>query len=132
MSSANEARQATMDAKQIYREETFTDRRVGTIRKLIPVLADGLPDGSRAALFVGQAQVLTPMGALPISFEIDASGLEDAIGKFAAAAEIAVQQTMKELQEMRREQASGLVIPDAGGAGLGSASDLLRGGRPRR
>jgi hypothetical protein len=37
---------------------------------------------------------------------------------------------MRELQEMRREQASSLVIPDAGG---GLPNDLLsRGGRPRR
>ena len=37
MSSANDGRQATMDSTQIYREETFTDRRVGTIRRLTPV-----------------------------------------------------------------------------------------------
>ena len=34
MSSVNESRQATMDSTQVYREETFTDRKVGTIRKL--------------------------------------------------------------------------------------------------
>jgi hypothetical protein len=37
---------------------------------------------------------------------------------------------MRDLQEMRREQASSLVIPDAGG---GLTGDMLsRGGRPRR
>ena len=44
MSSANEAQPATMDSAQIYREETFTDRKVGTIRRLTPVAADGSPD----------------------------------------------------------------------------------------
>ncbi len=29
MSTAAEGRQATMDSTQIYREETFTDRKVG-------------------------------------------------------------------------------------------------------
>ena len=48
MSSANDGRQASMDATQIYREETFTDRRVGTIRRLTPVTADGAPDAARA------------------------------------------------------------------------------------
>ncbi|HMD29332.1 MAG TPA: hypothetical protein VKH13_12250, partial [Steroidobacteraceae bacterium] len=81
---------------------------------------------------VGQAQVMTPMGALPISFELEAESLNVAIEKFGAAAESAVQQTMRELQEMRREQASSLVIPDAGGARLPNPNDLLRGGRPRR
>jgi hypothetical protein len=132
MSAGTDARQAVMDANTLYREETYTDRRVGSIRKLTPVAADGAPDGARAVLFVGQAQVMTPMGPIPISFEIDALTLDAAVSKFAAAAEVAVQQTARELQEMRREQASSLVIPDAGGSALGNPSDLLRGGRPRR
>ena len=132
MSSANEARQATMDATQVYREETFTDRKVGTIRRLMPVTADGGVDTTRPVIFVGQAQVMTPMGAVPISFELDAASLDVAVEKFGAAAEQAVRETMRELQEMRREQASSLVIPDAGGANLPNPSDLLRGGRPRR
>jgi hypothetical protein len=122
-----------MDATQLYREEIFTDRKVGTIRQLTPVTAAGVVDAARAVLYVGQAQVMTPMGALPISFELDAVSLDVAVSKFGAAAELAVQQTMRELQELRREQASSLVIPDAGGASLPSPGDLLgRGGRSRR
>ena len=132
MSPANDVRQATMDSTQIYREETFTDRKVGTIRRLTPVVADGSADPARAVLFVGQAQVMTPMGAVPISFELEASTLDAAIAKFADAAEQAVQQTVRELQEMRREQASSLVIPDAAAGPLPSPSDLLGRGRTRR
>jgi hypothetical protein len=132
MSPANDVRQATMDSTQIYREETFTDRRVGTIRRLTPVVADGSTDPAREVLFVGQAQVMTPMGAVPISFELEASTLDAAIAKFGDAAEQAVQQTVRELQEMRREQASGLVIPDAASGPLPSPSDLLGRGRTRR
>jgi hypothetical protein len=132
MSSTTDGRQATMDATQIYREETFTDRKVGTIRRLTPVAADGSADAARPVLFVGQAQVMTPMGAVPISFELEAASLNVAIEKFGAAAEQAVHQTMRELQEMRREQASSLVIPDAAGAALPNPSDLLGRGRPRR
>jgi hypothetical protein len=132
MSSAADGRQATMDSTQIYREDTFTDRKVGTIRRLTPVTAEGAADAARPVLFVGQAQVMTPMGAVPISFELDAGSLDVAIEKFGAAAEQAVQQTMRELQEIRREQASSLVIPDAAGGSLPSPSDLLGRGRPRR
>lgn len=131
MSSVNDGRQATMDSTQIYLEETFTDRRVGTIRRLSPVTADSAPDATRPVIYVGQAQVMTPMGAVPISFELDAATLDVAIAKFGDAAEQAVQQTMRDLQEMRREQASSLVLPDAGGGGL--PADLMgRGGRSRR
>src|ERR1700677_472391 len=132
MSSANDARQAAMDSSQIYREETFTDRRVGTIRRLTPVTADGADDASRPVLYVGQAQVMTPMGAVPISFELDGATLGAAIAKFGDAAEQAVQQTMHELQELRREQASSLVIPDSAGGAMPSPGDLMGRGRPRR
>jgi len=132
MSSVNDGRQANMVSTEIYREETFTDRKVGTIRRLTPVGADGAPDAARPVIFVGQAQVMTPMGALPISFELEAATLDAAIAKFGEAAEQAVQQTMRELQEMRREQASSLVIPDGAGAALPNPSDLLGRGRPRR
>src|ERR1700692_2948825 len=132
MSTTNEGRQATMDSTQVYREETFTDRKVGTIRRLTPVSADGAADDKRPVIFVRRAQVMTPMGGVPISFELDASTLSAAIERFGAAAEQAVQQTMRELQEMRREQASSLVIPDAAGAALPNPSDLHRGGRSRR
>ena len=134
MSPANDGRPAaaTMETTQIYREETFTDRRVGTIRQLTPVTADGGPDVARPTLFVGQAQVMTPMGAVPISFELDALTLDVAVEKFGPAAEQAVQQTMRELQELRREQASSLVIPDSASGGLPAGGMIGGGGRPRR
>jgi hypothetical protein len=132
MSSASNGRQASMDATQIYREEIFTDRRVGTIRRLTPVTVDGTPDAARPVIFVGQAQVMTPMGAVPISFELDSPTLDGAIAKFGDAADQAVQQTMRELQEIRREQASSLVIPDSAGGSLPNPGDLMGRGRPRR
>jgi hypothetical protein len=107
----------TMDAASVYREDVFTDRKVGTIRALMPVKTDGTPDPERKPQFVGEAQILTPMGALPVNFDIDADTLADAIANYAAAAKEGVERTVKELQEMRRQQASSIVVPQAG-AGL--------------
>src|SRR6202453_4893485 len=132
MNSVNDGRQAAMDGRQLSREATYTDRRVGTIRRLTPVTADGADDTGRPVLYVGQAQVMTPMGAVPISFELDGATLSAAIAKIREAAELAVQQTVRELQEMRREQASSLVIPDSAGGAMPSPSDLMGRGRPRR
>ena len=133
MTPGPENRQVQMDSTQVYREDTFTDRRVGTIKRMSPVTAAGEPDSTRPILYVGQAQIMTPMGALPLSFEIEADSLTAAIEKFGPAAEVAVAQTMRELQDMRRESASSLVIPDAAGGALGNPNDLLgRGGRIRR
>ena len=105
-----------MDVKDLYREETYSDRKVGTIRVMTPVMADGSPDPTRATSFVGQAQIMTPAGVLPLSFEIDARNLAEACNGFADGAKVAFEETMKELQEMRRQQASSIVIPDSGAA----------------
>lgn len=121
-----------MDVTQLYREDVFTDRKVGTIRRLTPVTADGSDDAARTVLYVGQAQIMTPMGALPISFDLEADSIGGAVAKFGPAAEQAVQQTMQELQEMRREQASSLVIPGQEPASAFVAPGDLRGGRIRR
>lgn len=107
-----------MEAKDLYLEEIFTDRRVGTIQRLTPVDGDGRPDPARPVLYVGQTQLMSRMGALPLSFDIEAASLGEAAAKFGAAAEQALQETMQKLEEMRREQASSLIVPDAGG-GLG-------------
>lgn len=104
-----------LDADALYREEMFTDRQVGSIMRLTPVTADGEEDGARSVLYVGQTQVLTPGGALPLSFEIEAASLAEAIDGFPDAARKAVDETMERLKEMRREAASSLVVPGAGG-----------------
>jgi len=105
-----------MDRDNLYLEESFTDRRVGNLQRLSPVTLDGQPDPSRPVLYLGQTQILTPAGALPLSFEIEAGSLEDAIGQFGTRAQQALDETMRRLEEMRREQASSLIVPGAGGA----------------
>ena len=114
-----------VDPNALYLEEIFTDRRVGTIRRLTPVKKDGKRDEARAVLYVGETQVLTPAGALPIGFEIGAGSLEEAADKFGQLAKEAIERTVKELQEMRRQAASQIVVPQGplpplgGGAGGG-------------
>ena len=104
-----------MEVADVYREDVYTDRKVGTIRALTPVKSDGSTDPGRKPVFVGEAQILTPMGAIPVTFEIDAASLADAINKYAAAAKEGVERTVKEIQEMRRQAASSIVVPQAGG-----------------
>ena len=109
----------TMDAASLYREEIYTDRRIGTIRALVPVNAEGATDTARPVVYVGEAQIMTQMGPLPVSFEIEAKTLSEAVGGYADAAKAAVERTVNELQEMRRQAASGLVLPGQGGGGFG-------------
>ena len=87
-----------MDAATLYREEIYTDRKIGTIRALVPVTANGATDGSRPVVYTGEAQIMTQMGPLPITFEIEAKSLSEAVNGYAAAAKVAVERTVKELQ----------------------------------
>ncbi len=112
-----------MNPDALYREEVFTDRRTGTLRRLTPVTAEGQTDPTRSVLYVGSTQILTALGTLPITFEIEAASLDEAAGKFASAAERAVEETMKELEELRREASSRIVVPEAG-AGSGGMGGL--------
>ena len=107
-----------LDSTGLYREDIFTDRKAGTIRRLIPVLIDGSTDPKRAVLYSGQTQLLTPNGVLPLGFEIEAATLEEAVTKFPAAVKNALEQAIEEAREFRRESASRIVVPDVGGGAL--------------
>lgn len=111
MSQMDNSPEISMDAAALTREETYTDSRVGTIRKMIPVQLDGEPDSSRSVQFIGSTQIMTPGGALPLSFEIETETLEGAVAGFGDAAKLAVERAMEELKEMQRQQASQIVIP---------------------
>jgi len=112
------SQEARMDPQALYREDVFTDQKVGTIRRMTPVTADGADDPSRAVLFLGQATVMTPMGSLPLTFELAASSLAEAVAQFGPAAQRAVEDAAREIQEMRRQAASSIVIPEAGAAAI--------------
>ncbi len=104
----------SMDPAELYLEEIFTDRRVGTIRRLTPVNGEGEPDRAQPVTYTGETQVVTPVGTLPIAFEIEAASLGEAAQKFGELAKQAIERTMKELQEMRRQAASSIVVPQGG------------------
>ncbi len=117
-----------MNASDLYREEVVSDRRSGSIRIMTPLTAEGEVDSTREVLFVGQAQLMTPVGSLPLSFDIKAKSLKEAVAGFGPAAEIAVQQAVEELRELQREQASSLVVPGAGDVGGGMGGGPGAGG----
>ena len=108
-----------MDPASLYREDIVTDRKVGTIRMMTPLKSDGTTDSARPVLYMGEAQIMTGAGPLPINFEIEASNLAEAVDKFGDTAKEAIERTVKELQELRRQAASSIVVPQGGMGGLG-------------
>lgn len=119
-----------MDSASLYREEIITDRKVGTIRMMTPLSGDGTTDAKRPVVYTGEAQIMTGAGPLPINFEIEAKTLTEAVDKFGPAAKEAIERTVRELQDMRRQAASSIVVPQGGmpplGGGMGGGGGKIQ------
>ena len=124
--------QTQMDAAALYREEVFTDQKVGVIKRLTPVGAEGEVDSSREVIYRGETQILLGNNPLPIAFEIQARNLGEAAEKFTDEAQIAAEDTIKRLEEMRRDMQSQIVVPGQGGGGMpgGGRGGMPGGGMP--
>ena len=117
-----------MDDTNLYREEVFTDLKVGSLRRLTPVKADGSPDPDRETLFSAETQLMTQAGPFPVTTKIEGANLQEAMDNFPAAIQAAVERMMEEAREMQRREASRIVTagpgaipptkPGGGGSGL--------------
>ncbi len=99
----------SIDRSNLYKEESFTDLKVGNIRRLIPVKPDGAEDKTRNTIFVGQTNLMTPNGPLPIQGVIRAKELQQAVKRFPEAMEVAVERMMEEAQKMKDQQGSEII-----------------------
>jgi hypothetical protein len=100
-----------VDRSNLYREETFTDLKVAWIRRLVPVNPDGSPDPSRKAAFMGESQLMSPAGPIPVQCPIEASTLEEAIQRFPEALNRSVEEMLDAAEELRRQEMTRIVIP---------------------
>ena len=108
----SELQDVQMDAANLYREDSYTDLKAGTMRKLVPVKADGSDDPAREPIFTAATQVMTPGGVLPLSGEVEgAKTLADAVAGFAPAIKQAIADLREEMAAMQRERASQIVVP---------------------
>lgn len=117
-----------VDEQNLYREEVYTDLRVATIRRLVPVTADGSPDASRRELYSGQTNLMSQAGPLPVECPIDAANLAEALAKFPEAIKDAVERLVEEAKEMRRRETSRIVVPGGPLPGQGGGGILGGGG----
>ena len=100
-----------VDRKNLYREELYTDLRIASIRVLTPVNVDGTIDTSRPVIYSGETQLMSQMGPVPVHAPIDAANLDEAVSKFPAAINGAVERLMEEAREVQRREASRIVVP---------------------
>jgi hypothetical protein len=103
----------TIDRSNLYLEESFTDLKAGTVKRLKPVRPDGSQDKTRKTVFVGHTSILTPNGPLPIQNIIAAKELQQAIKKFPEAMQAAMEQLMEEVKKYQEQEQSQIQKPDS-------------------
>jgi hypothetical protein len=116
------------NAENLWKEEVYTDREVGSIRVMTPVTSEGLADAGRSVEYYAQTQIMTQAGALPIEGQIEAESLADAIANFGPAAKQALQEMMERMREMQREAAQQIVTPGQAMGGMGGQGPGAAGG----
>jgi hypothetical protein len=100
-----------VDRTNLYHEESFTDLRIASIRRLTPVKPDGSPDKTRKTLFVGHTNLITPNGPLPIQNIIQAKELQQAIKKFPEAMQSAMERLVEEAKKHKQQEDSRIIVP---------------------
>jgi len=125
----NDMPEIKIDADNMFREESFSDLKVGSIRRLVPVTAEGEDDPARDVHYEGSASLMTPAGNLPLSFELEADSLSGAIDKFPEAVNAAAERAIEELKEMQRQQSQQIQVPGQGGGGQGGFGGGQGGGQ---
>jgi len=96
----------TVDKNHLYREESITDLKVASIRRMVPIKPDGSEDSSRTPIFVGSSQLMTPEGPLPLQARLMANSLAEAFEEFPNAMRKALDEVIVQLEQMRQQQAA--------------------------
>lgn len=101
-------REFRLDRSNLYLEESFTDL-TGTVKRFTPVKPDGTPDKGRKTLFLGQTNVVTPHGYVPIQNVIAAKELSQAVKRYPEAMEQALQHLLEEARKLKEEEPSPII-----------------------
>ena len=102
-----------LDETNLYKEEVFTDLRVGSLKQLTPVTKEGDRDLARPMVFIGETQLMSQVGPLPVQTRIEAENLQAAIERFPAAIQTAVEAMIDEVKDIQRKEMSRIVVPGA-------------------
>ncbi len=102
-----------IDKSNFFKEETFTDLKVGIIKRMTPAKPDGSEDKTRKSVFVGQTSLMTPNGPLPLQAVIQAKELQQAIKKFPEAMQASMQRLAEEAKKYQEQEKTKIAEPDS-------------------
>jgi hypothetical protein len=94
----------TVDKDNLYKEESITDLKVASIRRLVPIKEDGTEDLGRAPIFMGHTQLMSQQGPIPIQAGLTATTLEGAIKEFPGAMKQALDEVIDKIKKLQQQQ----------------------------
>lgn len=103
-----------VDKTNLYREISVTDLKIANIRQLIPMNVDGTDDTSRETIFIGNTQLGTPQGPIPMQAKLEATTMEEAMDQFPQAMELETQKVIENFKRMEAQQKnekSNIIMP---------------------
>ena len=103
-----------VDKTNLYREISITDLKIANIRQLIPVNIDGSDDTSRETIFIGNTQLGTPQGPIPMQAVLEATSIEEAMELFPKAMELEthkVIENFKRMEAQQKKEKSNIIMP---------------------
>ena len=103
-----------VDKTNLYREISITDLKIANIRQLIPVNIDGSDDTSRETIFIGNTQLGTPQGPIPMQAVLEATSIEEAMDFFPEAMELETQKVIENFKRMearQKKEKSNIIMP---------------------
>jgi hypothetical protein len=117
--SMEENKQASIRINQnnLYREEIFSDLMVGAIHQMTPVKPNAELDKQRKVMFIGNTQLITQQGPLPVRFPIEAKNLQQAIDKFPESLDAFIKKMVEEAKELQRKEESRIIMPGSPSVG---------------
>jgi len=101
----------TVNEKNLYMEESFTDLDMMSIRRLTPVKPNGVKDKHRKPVFIGHLNLMTPKGPLPIQSRIEAASLKEAMKLYPQTMKTVLAKMQKEVEQVRQQQNSRIIVP---------------------
>jgi hypothetical protein len=101
----------SVNRKNLYKEEAFTDMEGASIRRLTPIKADGTRDKKRALVFFGHTQLLLSHGAVPVHCFLKAKNLDQAFKQFPLAMKESVEKVIKDLEAVEERGDSRIIMP---------------------
>ncbi len=94
----------TVEKNNLYREENILDLKSASIRCLTPVKPDGTDDESREMIFVGNTQLMSPQGPVPLHAPLKAATLEEAMEVFPEAMQKAMAEMIENVKRMQEQE----------------------------